>query len=88
MSEAILAHGGEAAESRNSFAALPDENQAAVIEFLKTLQVPPEDEGGVGGGGSFGTPVVWAAVGGGVAGVAVTLGCVLVFAWSRRRRGI
>ena len=88
MSEAILAHGGEALESRNSFAALPDEDQAAVIEFLKTLQVPPEDAGRAGEDGSFGTPVVWAAVGGGVVGVAVTLGCVLVFAWSRRRRGI
>ena len=55
-------------ESRESFAALPDEDQAAVIEFLKTLQVPPEDAGRAGEDGSFGTPVVWAAVGGGVVG--------------------
>ena len=69
---------------RESFAGLPDEDQAAVIEFLKTLQVPPEDAVRAGEDSSFGTPVVWAAVGGGVAGIAVTLGCVLVFAWSRR----
>ena len=42
ISEAILAHGGEAQESRNLFAALPAEDQATIIEFLKTLQVLPE----------------------------------------------
>ena len=87
MSEAILAHGGEALESRESFAGLSTEDQAAVIEFLKTLQLPPEGDGGLIGGGIFGAPVVWTALGGGVAGAAVTLGCVLAFAWMRKRRG-
>ena len=85
MSEAILAHGGEAAESRESFANLVSEDQAAVIEFLKTLQLPPEDDSGPSFGSIFGTTAVWAAVGGGVAGIALTLGGVLVFATLRRR---
>ena len=85
MSEAILAHGGEALESREAFAGLATEDQAAVIEFLKTLQIPPEDEDRLNEGGKFGTTVAWAAVGGGVGGAAVALGCVLAFAWSRKR---
>ena len=85
MSEAILAHGGEAAESRESFTNLASEDQAAVIEFLKTLQLPPEDDSGPGIGSIFGTTAVWAAVGGGVAGIALTLGGVLAFATLRRR---
>ena len=62
---------GEAIESRESFAGLDAEDQAAVIEFLKTLQLPPEpdDEGGV-----LGTAVVWAAVVGGGVGAAVHAG--------------
>lgn len=76
MSEAILAHGGEALESRVAFAALATEDQAAVIEFLKTLQVPPEEDRGVDEGGLFGAAVVWAAAGGGAVGAAVTLVCV------------
>ncbi len=44
ISEAILAHGGEAQASRDAFAALPPDDQAAVVEFLKTLQVMPESE--------------------------------------------
>ena len=42
ISEAILAHGGEAQKSRDSFASLPPGDQAAVVEFLKTLQIMPE----------------------------------------------
>ena len=42
ISEAILAHGGEAQTSRDTFASLPPDDQAAVVEFLKTLQVIPE----------------------------------------------
>jgi hypothetical protein len=42
ISEAVLAHGGEAQESRDSYATLSAEDQAAVVEFLKTLQVLPE----------------------------------------------
>lgn len=47
ISEAVLAHGGEAQESRNSYAALSAEDQAAVVEFLKTLQVLPEGSTGL-----------------------------------------
>ena len=42
ISEAILAHGGEAEESRKVFAVLPPEDQDAIVEFLKSLQVLPE----------------------------------------------
>jgi cytochrome c peroxidase len=40
--EAILAHAGEALDSRKSFDALSAGDQGSVIEFLKTLQVVPE----------------------------------------------
>ncbi|MEQ8768628.1 MAG: di-heme oxidoredictase family protein [Planctomycetota bacterium] len=42
ISEAILLHGGESQASRDAFANLPPADQAAIIEFLKTLQVLPE----------------------------------------------
>ena len=42
ISEAILAHGGEAEAARTRFAQLPQADQDAIIEFLKTLQIPPE----------------------------------------------
>ena len=42
ISEAILHHAGEARPTRESFAALPAEDQADIIAFLKTLQVLPE----------------------------------------------
>jgi hypothetical protein len=41
MRQAILAHGGEALESRREFQSLGDYQQDALIEFLKTLQVLP-----------------------------------------------
>ena len=41
LREAILAHEGEAAASKNAFAALPAFERDAVIEFLKSLQVLP-----------------------------------------------
>lgn len=41
MREAVLAHAGEALDSRQAFQALPAYEQDAVIEFLKTLQVSP-----------------------------------------------
>ena len=87
MSEAILAHGGEANESRVAFGGLAAEDQAAVIEFLKTLQLPPEEADGLSEGGVFGNTALWAAVGGGAVGAAVALGCV----WAVRgalRRGV
>jgi len=42
MTEAIHFHGGEARAVRDAYFALPDEDRAAVIEFLKTLQILPE----------------------------------------------
>lgn len=41
LAEAILMHGGEARESRDSFVARPIEDQRAVVDFLKSLQVLP-----------------------------------------------
>ena len=41
IAEAILAHGGEARAARDAFAARPVGNQAAVVNFLKTLVVLP-----------------------------------------------
>jgi hypothetical protein len=42
LTEAILFHGGEARAARDAFVALGAGDRAAVIEFLKTLQVLPE----------------------------------------------
>ncbi len=39
ISEAIAAHGGDAEDSRRSFEALLDYEQASLIEFLQTLQI-------------------------------------------------
>ena len=41
LRQSVLAHSGEALESRRSFQALPAAEQDALIEFLKTLQVLP-----------------------------------------------
>ena len=46
ISEAILAHGGEAQASRDAFASLPPDDQAALVEFLKTLRIMPESADG------------------------------------------
>jgi hypothetical protein len=45
--EAIFFHGGEARTSRDTFFSLPGDDQASIIEFLKTLQVLPEGSPGV-----------------------------------------
>jgi hypothetical protein len=42
LTEAIAAHGAEGRASRDAFNALPQNEQAAIVEFLKTLQVLPE----------------------------------------------
>ena len=42
MTEAIHFHGGDARASRDAFFALPEEDRAAIVEFLKTLQVLPD----------------------------------------------
>jgi hypothetical protein len=39
LTDAIHYHGGDARSSRDAFFALPDSEQAVIIEFLKTLQV-------------------------------------------------
>lgn len=41
MRQSILAHAGEAQESRKAFQALSDHERNSLIEFLKTLQVLP-----------------------------------------------
>jgi CxxC motif-containing protein (DUF1111 family) len=43
LSEAILLHGGEGQAARDAFEALPPDDRAAVVEFLKTLRILPED---------------------------------------------
>lgn len=43
LREAIQNHFGEADESRQAFEALSEHDQACIIEFLKSLQVLPED---------------------------------------------
>lgn len=44
ITEAILMHGGEGRPARDAFADLSTSDQAAIISFLKTLQVLPEGE--------------------------------------------
>ncbi len=41
VTDAILAHGGEARSSRDAFDRLPTKKQAKLVKFLKTLQVAP-----------------------------------------------
>ncbi len=43
IADAILMHGGEAQAARDAYAALSEANAACVIDFLKTLQVMPEN---------------------------------------------
>ena len=44
LTEVILRHGGEALDSRNRFAALPDVSRAAVLAFLDSLVLFPPDD--------------------------------------------
>ncbi|MCP5150980.1 MAG: hypothetical protein H6983_25270 [Ectothiorhodospiraceae bacterium] len=46
LAEATLAHGGEARATRDAFAALGVEDQRAVMDFLRSLQVLPADRRG------------------------------------------
>jgi len=41
ITDAILAHGGEARASRDAFVELGSKQQASVVKFLKTLQILP-----------------------------------------------
>ena len=80
ISEAILAHGGEAQPSRDAFANLPPDDQAAIIEFLKTLQIThePTDSGTRPAGlAAFGNATIIAAIVGVLAGVSLTLLAIL-----------
>ena len=43
ISEAMLMHGGEAQQSRDIFGSLSPTDQAAVVEFLKSLQILPDE---------------------------------------------
>ncbi len=86
ISEAIMAHGGEAQKARDSFAALNSDDQAAIVEFLKTLQSLPEEsivamrDGDTDGG--FG--VGWFFIGAG-SGVGLVLISGVAFVLVRRR---
>ena len=42
LAEAIAHHGGEAAAVRETFDGLAEAERAAIIEFLKSLQIPAE----------------------------------------------
>jgi cytochrome c peroxidase len=44
LREVILRHGGEALQSRNAFAALPEIGKAAMLEFLNSLVLFPPDD--------------------------------------------
>lgn len=44
LREVILRHGGEALQSRNAFAALPEMGKAAMLEFLNSLVLFPPDD--------------------------------------------
>ena len=87
ISEAILAHGGEAQASRDAFAVLPPDDQDAVVEFLKTLRIMPESGGGETqstGLPGLGADTIWAIAAGIVVGAAVTI-LVVYFSGYRRR---
>ena len=43
LTEAIINHGGEARQSRDAFAGLSASEKAGIIEFLKSMQVLPEN---------------------------------------------
>ncbi len=80
LTEAILAHGGEGRESRDAFANLAVEEQAAIISFLKSLQVlPPESEPAAST--SVGADVSRVSMGG---LVIIGLASVVFIAWRRR----
>jgi cytochrome c peroxidase len=50
LTEAIHFHGGEARSARDAFFALPEEERACVVEFLKSLQVLPRGPRSAGAG--------------------------------------
>ena len=87
ISEAIMAHGGEGQASRDGFEALSLNDQAAVIEFLKTLQILPEGSADLMVSAeemASGRGAIWAVVGGGFAALILVAG-VAAYAITRRR---
>ena len=88
ISEAILSHGGEADTSRAAFASLSASDQASVIEFLETLQHPPEDTPNAGNdaGVTIFGPVLWAGLGGIAVGSLLALAGVAIATRARKRR--
>jgi mono/diheme cytochrome c family protein len=44
LREVVLRHGGEAAQARGRFAALPQQQQSAILEFLESLVLFPPDD--------------------------------------------
>ena len=94
ISEAVLAHGGEAEESRQAFAALPQEDQAAIVEFLKTLRILPEgpqDLAVAAAGTRDDGPTRWAVVAGSLAVTLLAVAAIAgIAAWRKgafRRSG-
>jgi hypothetical protein len=93
LSEAILLHGGEAETQREAYEALSPDDQAAIVEFLKTLQILSEDaehvvvDGGasVTDGDGLGTGAM-AVIGGLVGGAVLLLVAFVALALARRRR--
>ncbi len=87
ISEAILAHGGEAQASRDAFANLPDDDRAAVVEFLKTLQVMPESKDSARIQSSrFDGNAIWLSIGGIIVGVLATILVVYLLGFGPRGR--
>ena len=96
ISEAIMAHGGEAQQARDAFAALPSEDRAAVVEFIKSLQVLPENAPGTtvsadeaaraeaGPGPSIHRGALWGSIGGAIGFALLSAG--VAFAVVSRRR--
>jgi hypothetical protein len=93
ISEAILLHGGEAEQQRLEYAALAPDDQAAVVEFIKTLQIltPGDDQQGVGAASLAaddgpGTALL-SVIGGVVGGAILLLLATVALSLARRRRG-
>ena len=91
ISEAILMHGGEAQQSRDVFGSLSPADQAAVVEFLKTLQILPGESNGrtaraalMGSGGPGVEPVKWAAFG--AVGTVLLAASLIAFGRNRAAR--
>ena len=92
ISEAILLHGGEALAQRMAYEDLSSEDQAAVVEFIKTLQILPEDATAlvidpVAGAGEGPGVVEMSVMAGILGGTSAVLTVVVALAVARRRRG-